>query len=362
MNRSVTLIIFLLLLSSVFALSASPASKTIRTGGTIERYTLTLTNDEMRDLDLTISAIGPLAPYITIPSKLSLTRGSSSKIQVTISVPSIIEEGESGILVESAGQGEDTVTATTAVLHVIKIKPPIQGQSISGSLLGSAGAVGTPIILTLSLYNDGTEPVSTTPILRIGNQTFTLEPIVLNPGESKDFTTSWDPKEIGVYTGSAVLSYGGSEKIISNSFTVGTLSVNAINVTQEETAESITKYSVLVENQWYNPLPTTAHIDLYKGKTLVGSGNSAPVQVAALGTAQIPVYIEANAPKGTFSAVVNLRYANYQNAESFILHNDEVPIWQKPLWPVLFAVVVIILAIIFRRRTKGKKRHSKLIE
>lgn len=367
----VTLVLALSTLTpAAVALTASPASKTVFfEPNTIERYDLTISNDETRTLVLRIAPTGPFAQYIDVPSEVELAPGASRTLGVRVRLPQDSQPGtiESGILIEARPVGGGTVSAAAAVLHIIRVQTPLEGAYLSGQILASSGIVGSEVLVTLSLENTGSEPVTTTPSLFLDGERRTLPVMTLAPGSKRDATISWTPKAVGVYTASASIAYADKENRVATSIVVGNLSMRITNIEfgAFQLGEPF-RMSATVLNEWGEPLPAQAQVRLEQNGALISAAQAQGRVISPLSEERLTAFVEsAGAVVGpaTLSTRVSFADKTIERVDNVILGVDSITLYEPRTavagkWLIVALVLACIAAVtyfIYKKRGPRNK-------
>jgi hypothetical protein len=357
--------VLIILAPHVVALTASPAAKTILfEPNAIERYDITITNDETRTLSIAVTPTGPFADFIDVPTAIELEPGTSRTLGVRVRLPQDSQPGtiESGVLIEARPVGGGTVSASAAVLHLIRVQTPYEGAFLSGQLLTSSGIVGSEVLLTLSLVNTGSELVTTTPSIFLDGERRTLPEITLAPGATRDTSISWTPKAVGVYTASASVAYADKENRFSQTIVVGNLSVRITDI--EYGAFQLGdpfRVSATVLNEWGASLPVQAIVTLEQNGATIGSAPAQGRVVSPLAEERLTAFVEsAGASVGAATITVRISYAEktLEQAYPVVLGVDSITPYEPrtavtPIWIIVLAFVVLVLAatyFIYKKR------------
>jgi hypothetical protein len=289
-------IMFLLCISTVLGLTASPASHNSNYGDGEQEYVLTVRNDEQRSLSVTLTPTGPLAPHITVDKELTLAPGESKQVQVRVELPPTTQPGvlESGILIESRPVSSGTVAATSAVLHIIRVTTPKEGAFVAGELLASTGIVQSPVAITFVLRNTGSVQTSGTASFTIAGQDFSQQQFSLEPEQVQNIVVYWTPQRVGEYQVAATATYAGKEEQYETTVIVGNLSVDiaGIELSDFRLGDPF-RVQVNARSAWGAPLSVSAAVAVQQGNTTVQAGRSTAVRLDPLTTARIPVFVES---------------------------------------------------------------------
>jgi hypothetical protein len=289
-------IMLLVLMGASYALTASPASHNSNYGDGEQRYSLTITNDEQRSLSVTLTPTGPLAQYITVPTEITLGPGEQKSVPVILSMPVSTQPGvlESGILIESRPVSAGTVSATSAVMHVIRVTTPKEGEFVAGELLVSSGIVHNPLAVTLVLENTGSVQTSGAVQFAIAGQSFSDQAFTLQPAQVSNVVVYWTPQRVGEYLVEATVSYAGKEETYQSQVIIGNLSVDiaSIELSDFRLGDPF-RVHINAKSEWGAPITVVASVAVDQGNGTVQSGSSTAVRAEPLTTTRIPVFIES---------------------------------------------------------------------
>jgi len=117
----------ILLSTSSLALGISPARSIIEfSPGLIQEKTLTIYNNEHKDLDLQITLEGPLRSYVNIPSDFHVSeKEETKKLSYTLKLPSFINAGEHIAkirITEPQKVSNNTINSQLSITHKITVK------------------------------------------------------------------------------------------------------------------------------------------------------------------------------------------------------------------------------------------------
>lgn len=373
------LFLFLALLSSSFALLASPASHNIPFGASSDSWSVSVTNDESQSLSITFEPTGPLAPIITVPAETALAPGEKHLFTFSVASPPPTQPGtlESGVIIEANPLNGGTVSATTAVLHIIRLVTPEDGVYISGEILSNAASAGNPSIITLSLQSIGTLPAQGDVSISVGDLATRTQNFLIPPKSSANILLPWTPPHAGDYPITASVKYANKSLDLHSEIIVGNLSVRITSIDWSDfRLGQPFRVSANVTNDWGDTLPVVAKVSVKQLDDKGGSieqqtGSSTTVQVGSLAHESIPVFVESNnMHPGDATIGVTVEYANKQTSMEIpvivgvdsldrVTSNTSAPAANShTILIVIFAIVIIIIifgAWFFFKRKKPQE-------
>lgn len=366
---SVLVLFFVILLSpAALALQASPASFTHASADGDTRYTLTVTNDEVRSLTLTLLPNGPLASYLDFEESFTLAPGESRAVLVRLRLPESLQPGtvDSGILIEGSVAGGGTVAASTAVMHVVRLVTPQEGAFLAGELLSSSGIVGEEALITVALRNTGSQAYSATPTVFIDGRQVVLDSVLLTPGEVRSVVVPWTPRAVGQYDVTATVSYAQKQASFGTTITVGELDVEITSVAFGDfrLGEPF-RVSVGVLNRWGAPLPVTVTSELFQNGNRVAIGGPLRQEVLPLRQESFVLFLESTgAVPGPASLKHTAVFAGRERVvnQDVVLGIDGIVLvgsGEESFLSVIIVVLLVLLTIgafIIYRRTGSKRR------
>ncbi len=217
-----------LLFQSVHALGVSPGIHRIEFSP-LEKYQnrFTLVNDDASPIVVSLFKQGELAPYLSLPSQVSITSLGSIDVAYTLDLPPALSPGfhDVEILVteeSSLPSGETVIGATVAVITKIKVFVPYPEAYAVVDLVIAEHPSG--IEFKIPVENLGQKEINhayatirltdkTTPLT-----TLTTETITIPAQQRRDLITEWVLPERGTYTAEVTLHYDGKEMTLKKEF------------------------------------------------------------------------------------------------------------------------------------------------
>lgn len=323
--------VFLLMISSVYALGVSPARTTVDFKPNLKQ---TISYDAVvsgsSETNLVISAQGELASYINLPqNSVRFSSGEKQKtLSYDISLPDKLEPGlhtaEIFILELPSSENEvaDTgVMATLAVVTQLYVYVPYPGKYANAQMeiLNSKDGGVSFVFPVVSLGEFDLTSVKAVVDIFDGSgskvDSFTTSPIEILSGQKKEIVRNWGANSpAGEYNAIASIVYDEGTINLNKSFSIGgsELVLQDISVNKFALGE-IVKLDVLVENRW-NENVAGAYVD---GKILNDKGDavsrfeSAARDVNANSKENFATYWDtAGVRVGTYEADISIKYGD----------------------------------------------------
>lgn len=247
------LLLFLSLLSqNALGLGLAPSRKVLNYEDTDITIESVIINDQGRTMKVVAVPQGDLAKHVKIVNNLiqinasepekqftytlqlknaSLTPGANLFKVAFIEIPPefksnfIISENQ---IISLDSNEKATVSATTAIIQQVVVNIPYPESYVEGKLYVIGDTAGSPVKLSISLFNRGNTDTSVKGIVVIKGPTneeierIDLGYAKISPEEESRLVGEWsDTKNTGEYIAEAYLTYGEKSFTLTQAFTVG---------------------------------------------------------------------------------------------------------------------------------------------
>ena len=260
------IVVALILINMALALGLSPAEKTTSyIPGESKTYTYTIINNEHKDLEIDIYAIGQLAGYIEFEQdNISLSSSEETKkFRFAVNLPPDLAPGENigKIIVEETilkRKGETGVYAKLRVISKLIVNVPYPDKYITASIEIGDAPKDQPIDIITTVTNLGEEDIDQVEA-KFGifdNKTkiedLDTEARSLSKGETEKLLTSLDTSNYkeGFYSAIATITYDQQELELGRDFKVGDVYVEILDYTKYFIQGKVNKFDIDVENKW----------------------------------------------------------------------------------------------------------------
>jgi len=257
-------IVFIVLATQVLSLGIGPVYTHIEfQPNLIQEYKFSVYNNDNQNSTIKLSVSGELAEYITIPEK-EFTLGpeeESKEVNFIISLPRELTPGDyaSRIIVNQEIQNQGMIGAQASVSHKIDLKVPAHGKYIRSEVKQKNGS------MQIEIENIGVKTIENlnTEIYLSGENNSVFESNLgsLTSGDIK--TTEYIPNMKGEFHSSAIITYDGLRKNISQIIQFGepTISILDFKPVDYKPGE-INEFRVNVSSDWNKELNLTIKMDI----------------------------------------------------------------------------------------------------
>ncbi len=322
------IILFLLSFNSLLALGISPAKTTINSEET-KSYAgeFLVINNDLEDMDLTISTQGELAQYITLKTKeISLHReGGTGTIYYTLTLPDKIPPGETlgAIIVQQkpSAANENTVSSQLVLYHKIILLGPYPDKYVITKL--NFHESGNTIRFVSEVENKGKKNIDTIKTIFYVNdkeqqqQVLETQPTSLAVHDDKLLDTTIDKNKFvpGQFEVLAITTYDGQKTEVIKKLQIGKPEIDITYFDKYFTSNEVNKYSLDLLNKWNQQIENIfVDITVKKDNTQIDQFRTKSVDLDAQTTKRINDYFDAknkNPGSYTFDMVVNF-WNNYR--------------------------------------------------
>ncbi len=371
----------------VHALGIAPSLKIIDYDTLEHTIDITVVNTEASDLTLKIAAGGDLSPYITIDNDvIHLSSTDSEKtFQYKITLPKDMDPGtKTGIItateINSGSENGTNVNAALSVAHKLLVTVPSTGLHATAFLSNSESETGSPMTISLSINNIGTETIKDTyGTVKISSDSFTYENTTghinnIAPGDSGKIDYTWTPEvNPGDYTITATVYYDNKSISLSKSVSIGSYNIDITNASVKDFyIGTVAKLDINVSNNWNNPIATNTEVQILDGNgTII---KQASVDGAAIDSAGgiVSTYIDTTGVNaGDYTLKITMKYGSKSLEKTYPMkistnkieigaisaEGEQTSHSYSYLYIVgaVILIIIIIIAIIFSTRKRSRK-------
>lgn len=379
-------IVALILISSALALGISPAEKNIRVEpNATQTFTYIIINNEHRDFDLKISAVGELADFIKVPDyTIHLNSEEAEKsFEVNITLPSNLEPGErTGKIrltetIPHVSVGENYVNVQLEVNSKITVIVPYPEKYITASIEVNATKQNEPINVSAFITNLGTRDIGNLKVKfgivsddKLITSTETDATSLLRK-ETKELSTQFELNLTpGDYSAVAKIFYDNNSVDLIKDFKVGDVFVEILDYTKYFIQGRLNKFDVDVTNEWNRKIKNafalifidkfdaiksiTYDLNPYEKKTLVSYWDTAGVEL------------------GRYDSNVTVNYVNKTTTKQGEVYVVEPTQLEKTLGRpdyslytfvgIIFIILVNLVWLFFMRRKTPPEVEEKAAE
>ncbi|NTV23367.1 MAG: hypothetical protein HGA85_03255 [Nanoarchaeota archaeon] len=329
---------------------------------------------------------GFLGKYVQLEKEVFIAEEEETWVNFKINLPGDLPPGElqGGIVAMQVPKDttqENTVMATAAITHQLRVNVPYPGKFLVGKPFIQPGEKGKPVIFTFAISNYGKEKIEKAvgsleikgPTNEVSARVETDKASVM-PGETAQLVAEWTPENDGLYYMSAVVDYDSKLLELAEPFKVGgfLLELDRLEVNNFKIGQ-IAKVDIYLLNRWNEPVNVDSRVEVSKDGQRVASFNSMPAKIEPRSSAVVNAYwntegIEVG--KYDFHVVVNYQDKTFERLFSSVVSIDKVTFSDRisgkvtenrqgslPLLGV--AVVVLIILNIFLFIYINKKLTKK---
>jgi hypothetical protein len=265
--------IFILSSINVHALGVGPSKTIVSLQDANKEYSVSIINNEHKDLNLVIMPQGEYAKYVSILQPyLSMNANDQEKeFKYSLDVPSDMPPGESKIILlvtelpnkESAESGTN-IQSLLSVEHQIIINVPYPGVFAEGIFFINEADVNETINFAVNVINKGTEDIynvngelvikgpTNEELKRIKSNTISTIASKTSDKLFVDYVADMNP---GVYYAEFIVNYGNKQFVLRKTFTVDKLSADVSSLIVEDFKLGyISKVDIDVLNRWNQPI------------------------------------------------------------------------------------------------------------
>lgn len=217
---------FFLALPFAEALGVTPGIHRI-TFVPLEQYahSFTLTNSAATPLTLSLLTEGGLAPYLTLPSTLTIQPHSSTHVPYTLNLPASLAPGfhDTSILIteqQPASDGQTSVDVALGVFTTIRVFVPYPEAYPVADVTFQEDVSQ----LKIHVENLGTQDIKDAyATVNIGSETLVTSTTDIPGTERRDLLVTLAPEHTGTYRAYITLHYDGKELSFERSITTSAL-------------------------------------------------------------------------------------------------------------------------------------------
>lgn len=348
------------------ALGISPAKKNIDFSPGAE-YTFTYNvYSDTPDRKIEVYAEGDLAEYVSF-SRTDLSGGGD--VVVTLRLPDSIDTPGPHTLLIGAKElptEQEFIGVAINIRAVIYVFVPYPGKYAEVELSVPDGNTGDKIPVQVYVINRGKEDITAETSVAFKTldgqtvETMTFLPLSIPVGHEDYFRKYLDTTNIKAanYIAEATVNYNGDQRVVNQTFRVGSLFVNITNMTTRLQQRGIQKFFVGIESRWNNDLP-----EVYADVNVSNEAGSTVFRTPSLdlpkwSRKELTGYLDTDVLEGKYLTAVTLHYAG----QTTLAHGELYVYKYSPLLvaSVIIGIIVIVLMIIagivwFIRRSKKKK-------
>jgi len=260
-------ILFLILISPAFSLGISPAKYIFDYApGQTHDVSVTIYGEPNKLMRAVVS--GPTNDSIVLEeSEFTLDYQGVYTLHAQFTIPGNLKPGmnEWKITIEDVNPtGSGTVIATVSMALPIRVRVPFPEKYAAIQLHVGNTQIGEPAHFVVDLNNYGSKVINsatgTVEIFDLTNSSIDVLqlPTINNitPSEQRKMEVDWDTTNVklGKYLARAIVYYDEKSTSDEESFSVGDILIEILNVTSEAEKDSISEISVLAESKWNEPI------------------------------------------------------------------------------------------------------------
>lgn len=273
--------VFFILAANAFALGIAPAQNNLRfEPGSEINLTYTIINNEARELDIAVSALGELAEFIKVPEKTIHLDDTEKEKRFTVSInlPNNLEPGERLAkirLTESDPKmilGNNQVSVRLEVNSKITINVPYPKKYVIVDFNVDAEKDGNLKVST-DITNVGTTDIDKLKIrfaIASENNTFEIietEEISIPRRETKTLSADFSDLKIpqGEYSAIAKVDYDGTDAVLIRDFNIGDINITILDYTKYFVQGELNKFEIHVKSEWNKKLKNVFAVIFIEG-------------------------------------------------------------------------------------------------
>ena len=371
-------LVFLLLISNALALGLSPAEKTIDYVIGERTFTYKIINNEHKNTQLKIYAIGQLNDYITFEQN-NITIGPSEETKefsFTINLPPGLIPGKNigKIVIEETILQKTSETGVYAKLRIISkliVNVPYPDKYIKVVIEINDTPKDQPVDIVTKITNLGKLDIdkveakfgifdNKTKIEELETKTESLA-----KGKTKNLLTSLNTSSYkeGFYSAIATIVYDQQELELGRDFKVGEEYIDILDYTKYFIQGKVNKFDIDVENKWNRKIRNAFALIYIEGFEAIKSMtyDLDPWQIKTI----VSYWDTSDIDLGTYDSNVTLKYINKTSAKQGKVHVVEESELKHLLGGTNYAVYIIIGIIllilinlywirIFKRKLKNE--------
>ena len=331
----IIMILLIITLASSFAtaLGLAPASRTMLLGQDSDEFTISIINNERKDLELEISAQGDLAEYITFDKNKISMRSNEDRtdVKVKVNIPNNhrLTPGEhtTRISVMQQATGDGDVSARLSVSFRLNVRIPYEGPYINLNLFAPNFDKNKGGNFIIQAQNVGSEnALSVVPIIDIYSSTnhkiATLrgEGKIINVGETYNFAVPLtEDLPNGIYSASASVVYSGASNKDDKIFTVGSPEIIIDSISALSfTLGGIAGFDIFLKSNWGEEIRGVfANVEFRRDDRLLERTTTATVDIPPMDRERIQTYFDTKEmPAGIYDLVIKLNYLGQTRTET----------------------------------------------
>lgn len=353
----------LILINIAAALGLAPAKKTIRYEPGPQTYTYKIINNEQRDLQLSLYAIGQLADYITFKQdNISVDASEDIKeFRFTVNLPEGLSPGENigKIVIEETIVKKKVETGIYTKLRVISkliTNVPYPEKYIKVRIDMNDAQKDQPMDIATTVTNLGRKDIQEVKA-EFGifdNQTrieeLETETKSLARGETEKLLTRLNTSDYksGFYSAIATISYDQHELEIGRDFKVGDVYVEILDYTKYFIQGRVNKFDIDVENKWNKKIRNAFALIYIAGFDVIKSltYDLEPWQIQTI----ISYWDTSDVEKGKYDSNVTLKYVNKTTVKQGNVYVVDEKEFKKSLagpsyLPYIIAGIILLVLI-----------------
>ena len=367
----------LISLTYASALGLTPAKREIQFSTEEQEFVYTIINNEHKDLDLDLYAIGEIADFIEFENpKLHILANELTKdFKIKVKPPAYLKPGKNTgkIVVEEyipeISVGNTTVYAKIRVISRLIIDVPYPEKYVGVSIDVNKTPSGE-LNLIAKVKNLGQEDIEKVKAyFGIYEQDKKLEDLESNEeslpkGDIKDLIVTLNTSNLqnGLYTAKATIVYDQYEVELGRDFKVGDIYIEILDYTKYFAQGVVNRFDIDVENKWNRKIKNAyGTIDIEN----VASLKTLTYDLDPRERRTITTYWDtSNAMIGKYNANITLYYVNKttsKQAELNVISKEayermfsKLPVWLIAMIGVVIVLInVILFLLIYKKKSKS---------
>lgn len=376
MKRGVIIFILIALISNVYAIGISPATKELNFQPNLkENFRIEVVNNANYDIEATLYLGGDLAQYAVLSKEsILIKKGQSAVAFYTIKLPEnlvipglhLLKIGAKENLpsyVEGTG-----ISARTSVESILKIFVPYPGKYAEMSFNVNNVNINDPIIFNILLTNLGKEQIqkakATIDIYESNLKITSLNTNEISiDSESAGILTATyaDTSKPGIFLAKALVDYDGILINDSREFRIGILSVDIVNHTKYFQQDKINPFDIEIASKWNSRIDNIyAEIEIYQDNKKITQAFKTPsTDLNPWEKKTLTSYWDTTGLlPAAYQAKITLSYMNLTTQKIVDISIIKKFEFNKTLLLTILVIAIALLDIlwmIFRKKKDGKK-------
>lgn len=383
---SLAAVVFLSGYVSAVNIGVSPASlafKNVLRGGYAEGN-LIISADSSQDTNISVTALGNISSWLNFTSNFSVSLNKPYLLKVAVTPPNDTPNGNyTGFLrIETQspassiqGNAVGTVRSTLNVYITVQVTDTEILQCSAGKFSVSSADQGDNVVFKMNVTNNGNVIIKPKVIIQIWNEDQTQVVKTLNEMGSQILPTVQGNLSFSVPTGDMAISqYWADVSVVdclaSNLLTFdvlkpGTLKADGILINILTSSGAKTGDTVPIEASFKNTGETEVSAQ-FKGE-VTKSGRiiqllDSPVSNVAIGDLKVFSFYFTPSSAGDYVISGRVYYSGKQSYEQSTTLNVQPRFSFSFLLPVVYGLLVVLIAFLFLKIIKEKKSYKKMLK